>query len=394
MLAIINADIRSCGPLGTIKNGTVVLRDGKIVDVGTKVGIPAKAEVIDVRGMVMTPGFVDAHTHLGVSWQELDGEADTNESTGFVNASLRVIDSVDPKDIAFQDAIEGGVTTVMIHPGKTIGGGSLSPIAGQSLVMKTYGDGYQREILREPAGMKFALGDEVVESLSKRKIGPNSRMGIAALIREQLHEAEQYRLERGGDTAGTRNLRLEALSRLLTREIAAHVHVHRAEDIRTMLRIVETYSLDVVLHHVTEGHLITDELAARRIPCVVGPITRPRSKARELENFSQRTAGILAAAGIKVALMTNHPEEPVQFLPILAGDAVREGMVPNEALRAITINAAEIAGVSARVGSIEAGKDADLVVHNGDPLEAMTRIQLVVAGGKVVVNKLNGGQHK
>jgi len=395
MLAVVNARIHTCGPGRTIDGGTVLVQNGKIAAVGTGVGIPDQAETIDARGMVMTPGFVDAHTHMGMSWQELAGEADTNESTGVVNAHLRAIDSVDPKDIAFGDAVEAGATTVMIHPGKLmVWRQTISPIAGQSVVMKTHGKMARREILREPAGMKMAFGDAVAEFLTSRNIGPNSRMGIVGLVRGVLHEAQQYRDKGRGNGSGDRDLKLEALSLVLSRQIPAHVHVHRADDILTVLRLGQEFGIDLVLEHATEGHLVVEALAESGVPCVVGPITRARSSRamRELQNLSQKTPGILAAAGVKVALMTDHPTEPIQFLPIIAGEAVREGMVPEEALKAITINAAEIMGVADRVGSIEVGKDADLVVHDGDPLEAMTRIRLVVADGQVVVDSLRQGK--
>jgi imidazolonepropionase-like amidohydrolase len=391
MLAIVNAQIYTCGPRGTLDRGSVLVRDGKIAAVGNGMEVPDGAEIIDARDMIMTPGFVDAHTHMGMSWQELAGESDTNESTGVNNAHLRALDSIDPKDIAFDDALLNGVTTVMVHPGKLmVWRQTISPIAGQSVVLKTRGTITHREILREPAGMKLAVGNEVAEFLNNRGIGPNSRMGIVAFIRGALFEAQRYRPEERGSGSGERDLKMEALSRLLSRELRAYVHVHGADDILSVLRLAEEYDLDIVLEHATEGHLVSQELAASGVPCVVGPITRARASRlrQELQNLSQETPGILAAAGVKVALMTDHPSEPIQFLPIIAGEAAREGMAYEEALKSITINAAEIMGVSDRVGSIEVGKDADLVIHDGDPLEAMTRIRMVVADGHVVCDTL------
>jgi imidazolonepropionase-like amidohydrolase len=393
MLVIINAEVRTCGPQGDLAGAIVLISGSKISAAGAGLPIPTGAEVVDARGMIITPGFVDAHTHLGMSWQELAGEADTNENTSPLNPHLRAIDSIDPKDIAFRDAVEGGVTTVMIHPGKLMmGAQNISPIAGQSVVMKTHGSVGRREVLREPAGMKLALGDDVARFLTGRKIGPNSSMGVAALIRGALYDARQYREKGRGPASGQRDLKMEALSRLLSDEIAAHVHAHRADDMLTALRLADECGFDLVLHHATEGHLIAQQLAVRGVPCVVGPITRAREASGELKNLSQQTPAILAAAGVKVALMTDHPTEPIQFLPVIAGEAVREGMRADEALRAITINAAEIAGVADRVGSIEAGKDADLVIHDGDPLEAMTRIRMVIADGQIVHDSLRAGK--
>ncbi len=393
MLAIVNAKVRTCGSLGTLSQGMVLVRDKKIVAVGENLYIPEGMKVFDANGMVMTPGFIDAHTHMGMSWQELAGEADTNESTGVFNSHLQALDSVDPKDVAFDDAIAGGVTTVMVHPGKLmIGDQNISPVAGQSVVLKTHGTVGQREVLRNPAAMKLAVGDDVTAFLSSRRMGPNSRMGVAALLRGVLREAQSYAGQKPQERAGHRDLRMEALEPLLDGQIAAHVHVHRSDDILVVLRLADEFGIRVVLEHATEAYLVADELATRGVPCVVGPITVAREKHGELKNLSHRTPGRLAAAGVKVALMTNHPTEPIQFLPVIAGEAVGYGMDHVEALKAITLNAAEILGVSDRVGSIEAGKDADLVVHDGDPLEAMTHIRLVVADGEVVVNSLESGR--
>lgn len=383
MLAIVNAEVKTCGPRGDLRDAAVLIEGGKIVAVGAGVQVPHDAERIDARGLIVTPGFVDAHTHLGMSWQELAGEADTNESTSAVNPHLRAIDSVNLNDVAFADALEGGVTTAGILPGKLmIGAQHISPIAGQAVVMKTRGDVRGHDVLADPAGMKLALGTDVAGFLNERRIGPNSRMGIAALLRKTLEDARRYAA--GRPAAGRTDLELESLAPVISGQLPAHVHAHEADDILTALRLAEEFGLKLVIHHATEGHFVADAIAAAGAPCVVGPITIARESARETRNLSERTPGILAARGIRVALMTDHPTEPVQVLPVIAGQAVREGMAPGEALKAITINAAEILGVAGRVGSIEPGKDADLVLHDGDPLEAMTRIRLVIADGQVV----------
>lgn len=387
MLAIINAQIHTCGPQGVLSNGIVLVQDGRFAAVGAGLAVPEDAEIIDAQNLVVTPGFVDAHTHLGMSWQELAGESDTNENTAAVNAHLRAIDSVDLKDIAFDDALAGGVTTAMIHPGNltlALWQQGISPIAGQSVVMKTRGNVTGRQILREPAGLKLALGDDVARLLSSRKIGPSSRMGVLALLRQALDEAQRYRQA----FPSSRDLKSEALGMLLDGQLPAHVHARRATDIGAALRLADEFGLQMVLHHVTEGHLVVEELAIRGVPCVVGPITSARQATGEMRNLSQRTPGILAAAGVQVALMTDHPAEPIQFLPIIAGEAVREGMPYEQALKSITINPAEILGVAGRIGSIEPGKDADLVIHDGDPLEAMTRVRVVIADGQVAIDTL------
>lgn len=388
MLAIINADLRTCGPRGDLRHATVLVADGKIVAVGENLAIPADAARIDARGLCVTPGFIDAHTHMGMGWQELAGEADANESTSVVNAHLRAIDAINLNDVAFDDALEGGVTTLMILPGKLmIGAQNISPVAGQAVVMKARGDVRGREVLRDPAGMKLALGADVAAFLNGRNIGPNSRMGITALLRGVLDEARRYRVRQ--PQPGAQDARLSALAQVLARALPVHIHAHQADDILTALRLADEYDLDLVIHHATEGHLVAETLAAHNAPCVVGPTSVARETSPELRNATGRTPAILAAAGVKIALMTDHPTDPIQFLPLVAGEAVREGLPHDEALRAITINPAQILGVADRVGSLEVGKDADLVIHDGDPLEAMTRIRLVLADGQVVVNRLD-----
>ncbi|KKK83052.1 hypothetical protein LCGC14_2797250, partial [marine sediment metagenome] len=387
MLAITNAHLHTCGPKGNILGGSLLVQDGRIIAVGEEIAIPSDARVIDVQGANVTPGFIDAHTHMGMGWQELAGEADTNESTGVNNAHLNALDSVDLGDIAFQDALDGGVTAVAILPGKLmIGSPSISPISGQSIVMKMRGNIRGREILRNPAGMKLAVGADVASFLSSRGIGPNSPMGIAAYLRGILDDAERY--SRRTSDAGEVDVQLEVLARLLDREFPTHVHVHRSSDILAILRIVDEFGLDVVLHHVTEGYLLAEVLAEKQVSCVVGPTSVAREALPELRNASDSTPGILASAGVQVALMTDHPTDPIQFLPIIAGEAIREGMAYEEALKAITINPARMLGVANRVGSLETGKDADLVIHDGDPLEAMTRIRMVMADGEIVVDHM------
>ena len=366
MIAIVHADLRTCGPQGDIPDGAVLVQDGKFVAVGSGLPIPTDAQVIDALGMTVTPGFVDAHTHMGMSWQELAGEADTNENTGVVNPHLRAIDAVNLGDPAFGDALESGVTTVMILPGKLmIGAQCISPVAGQGVVMKTRGDVRGREVLRNPAGVKLALGDDVATFLTGRKIGPNSRMGIAALLRGLLDAAQHYAAQ--PPAAGKRDSHLEVMAALLARNMPAHIHAHRAVNILAALDLADVYDLDIVIHHATEGHWVAKRLAACGVPCVVGPTSVARDASPEMNNATGRTPAILAAAGVKVALMTDHPTDPIQFLPIIAGEAIREGLPYDAALRAITINPAQMLGVAHRVGSIEVGKDADLALHAGDP---------------------------
>ena len=312
MLALVNADLRTCGPAGDLRGATVLIQDGKFAAVGENLAIPQDAQVVDVQGLCVTPGFVDAHTHMGMSWQELAGEADTNESTTVINAHLRAVDAINLNDVAFDDALAGGVTTLMILPGKLmIGAQNISPVAGQAVVMKARGDVRQREVLRDPAGMKLALGDDVAAFLNQRKIGPNSRMGIAALLRSVLDDARRY-ADRGGEP-GTQDVKLAALAGLLSGAMPAHVHAHRADDILTALRLADAYGFEVVIHHATEGHLVAETLAEANVPCVVGPTSVAREASAELRKATGRTPAILAAAGVTVALddRPSHRPDPV-----------------------------------------------------------------------------------
>ena len=339
-------------------------------------------EQLDLGGLHVYPGFVDAHCHLGLFGDSLGFEGeDGNESTDPVTPHLRAIDGVNPFDRCFQEAREGGVTCVLTGPG------SANAIGGQFAALKTAGRCVDEMAVLAPAAMKFALGENPKWTYKDRDEAPVTRMATAALIREHLAKAREYleKLERHRADPDEHDkpdydAKLEALLPVVQGTLPAHFHAHRADDIATALRIGREFGLRTVIVHGTEGHLIAGLLAEAGVPVIAGPVIGDRSKP-ELRHQTPSNAARLAAAGVRVALCTDHPENPIQYLPLGAALAVRAGMDPQAALRAITLGAAEIAGIDGRVGSLTPGKDADLVVADGDPLGVSARIRMVWIDG-------------
>jgi imidazolonepropionase-like amidohydrolase len=372
-----------------IDGGTVLIIDGKIAAVtGPGTEPPPGVDVIDAGGRWVLPGLIDAHTHLGAR-EEGEGWAghDTNELTGPVQAHVRVLDAINPADEGFRDAIAGGVLTAGITPG------SGNPIGGQTVAVHCWGRTVDDMVIRSPAGMKSALGENPKRVLGERRVNPSSRLGTAAAIRSALVEAAGYleksegqdhdqSWERGRGTP-SRDLKLEALGRVLRREIPWRQHCHRADDIATALRLAAEFGYDLVLDHCTEGYLIADKIAAAGVPVVTGPLITARSKV-ELRNRTMANPGILAAAGIMVAIATDHPVVPVHLLIVQAALAVREGLDRDEALRAVTINPARVMRVDDRIGSLVPGKDGDVAIWSGDPLDIMSRVEYACIGGREV----------
>jgi imidazolonepropionase-like amidohydrolase len=371
-----------------IGRGTVVIIDGKIAAVGdADLKPPPGVPVVDAAGRWVLPGLVDAHTHLGAR-EEGEGWAghDTNELTGPIQAHVRVLDAINPADEGFRDAIAGGVLTAGITPG------SGNPIGGQTVAVHCWGRTVDDMVLRSPAGMKSALGENPKRVLGERRVNPSSRLGTAAAIRAALVdtlnylEKEKTREEESaerGRLAPSRDLKHEALARVLRREIPWRQHCHRADDIATALRLAAEFGYDLVIDHGTEGYLIADKIAAAGVPVVAGPLITARSKV-ELRNRTMANPGLLAAAGITVAIATDHPVVPVHLLIVQAVLAVREGLDRETALRAVTINPARVMRVADRIGSLVPGKDADLTIWSGDPLDVMSRVESAYIGGQEV----------
>jgi len=375
-----------------IHGGTVLIRDGKIAEVGGSVAVPDGAEVVDAAGCWVLPGFIEAHGHVGTS-EEAQGWAgqDTNELTEPVAAHVRAIDAINPADLGFRDAIGGGVLAVNVNPG------SGNPIGGQTVALKCWGRTVDQMALRQPSGMKSALGENPKRVYGDQKKTPSTRLGTAAVIRGALVDAGNYLARIDAEQAKPeperkpvdRDLKLEALGRVLRREIPWRQHCHRADDIATALRIADEFGYDLVIDHGTEAHLLADILAERGIPVVIGPLLTSRSKV-ELRNRSLANPGRLAAAGVTIAITTDHPVVPIHFLAHQAALAVKEGLDRDTALRALTINPARIAGIDSRLGSIEPGKDADLAIWSGDPLDMLSRVQRAFIDGAEIYSYAGG----
>jgi len=390
MLAIVNGKIYTITQ-GIIEKGAVLIENGKIKAVGKDIGIPEGTQIIDAKGKVITPGLIDAHSHLAVFGQpSVRAHADGNEATNPVTPHLRGIDSLNPQDPAIADVLTGGVTTVYTGPG------SANIIGGTGFAMKLRGKTAEEMVIPCTEGMKMALGENpkrVYGEMQKKM--PRTRMGNAAILREALVKAQNYlkkiekakEKEAAGETANypDRDLKMEALGRVLKREIKARIHAHRADDIMTAIRIAEEFGLDFVIEHATEGYLIADVLAKKNVPCTVGPLLMGRAK-MELVNVTLKNPGILAKRGVKIAIQCDTTTN-TRWLGLHAGLAVREGMPEDEAMKAITVNAAEILGIADRVGSIEVGKDADIVVWSGHPFCSLSVAEKVLIEGKLVYER-------
>lgn len=367
------------------ENGSVLTENGKIKEVGENLTVPFGEEIIDAAGGWILPGFVEAHSHLGLHEANMGFEGnDTNEATEPITPQLRVIDGLNPQDKAFEAVIAGGITTSLIAPG------SANIIGGQCAVIKTHGKSIDKMVIRQPAAIKIAFGENPKRRYNELEKMPSTRMAIAALLRQTLCAARDYKLQKEkaaktGEHFNT-DLRLEALLPVLEGKIPLKAHAHRADDILTAIRIAKEFNVALTLDHCTEGHLIADGIAESGFPAIVGPTMSANSKI-ELSNKSFATAAKLTALGVKVAITTDHPVTQIQYLPLCAGLAVREGLGFEDALRAITINAAEIASVAERVGSIEPGKDADLVIFDGNPLQTLTKTLYTIIEGKVIYRR-------
>lgn len=366
------------GPV--VDGGTVLVRAGRIEAVGAGVAVPDGAEVVDCAGRWVLPGFLDAHVHLGVheEGEGRDGN-DTGELTDPSTPQVRALDAVNPADVGFADALAAGVLAVNVNPG------SGNPIGGQTVALRCWGRTVEEMLLRAPSGMKSALGENPKRTYGDKGRLPSTRLGTAAVIRAALAAAADYDAKRRLDDEGRRpdrDLGLEALAMVLRREIPWRQHCHRADDIATALRLAKEFGYDLVLDHGTEAHLLADVIAERGVPVLIGPLMTSRSKV-ELRQRSLRNPGLLAAAGVEISIVTDHPVVPVNFLVLRAILAVKEGLDPEVALRSLTLHPARVMGVLDRLGSLTAGKDADIVVWSGDPLDIRSRVLAAWVAGRL-----------
>lgn len=363
----------------------VLLVKGKIAAIGEGLDAPEGCEVLDASGLQVYPGFVDAHSHIGLDGYGIGYEgADVNEMNDICCPQLRGIDAVNPRDPSFAFAREAGVTCVCTGPG------SANVLGGTFLALKTVGDRVDDMVVKDPVAMKCAFGENPKRCY--RDKCDSTRMSTAAVLRGALEAARDYAARKeaaAGDPTKmpAYNQKWEALLPVLDRTIPLKAHAHQANDIFTALRIAHEFNVRITLEHTTEGHLIVDALSQEPdVPMAVGPTLTHASKF-ELQNKTWETPGALSAAGCHVSIITDNSVIPQQYLPLCAGMAVKAGMDPFEALRAITINPAEHIGVADRVGSLEVGKDADVVLTDGDPFEIMTQVHAVFIDGARVTEE-------
>lgn len=384
-MTLTNLKIISMDENRIIENGFVQFDGGKITKIGDEIPLN-EDDLYDCSGLTLLPGFIDAHTHLGIAEDSLDFEGDdSNEDSEPITPHMRAIDGINPFDRCFSEARAAGITTAAVAPG------SANPIGGQICVLKTYGKRVDSMLVKPTAAIKFALGENPKSTYHAKNLAPTTRMATAALIRETLYKAKRYLEDVEAANADDEldppeyDIKSESLIPLLKGEISAHFHAHRADDIFTAVRIAQEFSLKYVLIHCTEGHLIADELAELKAPAIVGPNLCDRCKP-ELRGQTFDNPRILSDAGVKLALTTDHPVTPLQYLPLCAEIATRNGLDPTAALAALTINPAEILGISDKIGSIKVGKDADFVLIDGDPLSG--KVRAVFIDGKLVHGKI------
>lgn len=379
---------------GPIEDGTLLVQDGTIVAVGSDVDT-GDAEVVDCSGRHLLPGFIDAHTHTGVAGEGAKDDWDTNETTEAITPYVRTLDAIYPEDVGFHDARRGGVTTLGIMHG------SANPIGGQLTVVKSTGLVADDMVVRFPGGIKMALGENPKRVGADLKRAPGTRMGSAYLARKAFLEALEYRAdwehhaaqveaqerkpeaERAPIRAPKRDLGKEALLLVLDGEIPIRNHAHRIDDIRTAIRLADEFGYRLVLDHATEAWRIPDEIAARDIPCAVGPLYSSKYK-REVNRRTPATPGILMEAGVTVAIITDSPVNEIHTLRDLVILAIREGLPEERALETVTVNPARILGVDDRVGSLEPGKDADFLLFGGDPWDGRNKVLATYIEGELV----------
>jgi imidazolonepropionase-like amidohydrolase len=369
------------GEKGYIENGYVRIEGNNIEEVGAMSELRPtgrKEKVLDVGGAWVLPGIIESHCHIGISEEKIGiiGD-DCNEGTNPVTPSLRAIDAINPMDAAFHDAIEAGITSVMVGPG------SANVVGGQFLFMKTHGRCIDDMVVKNPAAMKVAFGENPKTCYGDRDEYPATRMGVAALLRKTLYEAVQYKKEKESGSLEKEDFEMEPWLPVLNKEIPLKAHAHRADDILTAIRIAKEFDLRMTLDHGTESHLIAEQVKKSGFPVIVGPDLTSRSKL-EVKNMNFKTNRILQENDILFSITTDHPVSMIQYLPLCAGLAVKKGLPMEAGLKAITINAARICGVSNMVGSLKKGKHADIAIFSGNPMEVFTRTLYTIINGEVV----------
>ena len=355
---------------GVIENGTLLIRDSIIEGIGAELPVPKDAEVWNVAGKVVIPGIIDAHTHLGLRQDGVGADqSDEDEVDNPIVPQIRAIDAINPEDIGFRDALKAGVTTVGVMPG------SYNVICGQTAAVKVVGRTLEEMLVSAPVGMKISFGERPKGAYGSRKKSPMTRMGISAMLREALIRTHNYMKKQG-----ERDLRMESLIPVIEKTIPLRAHAHRADDIMTAIRIAKEFSLRLVIEHGTDGYKVAPELAAAKVPVVHGPWIKVRGNV-EQSGRNPESPRILIENGVLTSFSTDHPVIAVQNMRLQASNAVEEGVSPAEALKAITINSAIIMGIDKRVGSLQEGKDADLVVLSGPPFAGGSKVEAAMING-------------
>lgn len=372
------------------EDGVLRILNGKIAAVGSVGTVPVEPErgeqvLRPQSGAWVLPGLVEAHCHMGITEEKKGTEGDDcNETVNPITPYLRAIDAINTMDAAFGDAVRAGITAAMVGPG------SSNVVGGQFAVIKTCGRRIDDLIVKAPAAMKVAFGENPKVNYSGQGKSPSTRMATAAMLRRELFEAKRYldKKERAQQEGAffEEDFTKECWIPVLRGEIPLKAHVHRVDDIFTAVRIAREYGLSMTLDHCSEGHLIAGELAEAGFPAIVGPDLASRSKI-EVQNMAFKTAGVLSRAGVMTAITTDHPVSLIQSLPICAGFAVKAGLPMEEGLRAITINPAVICGVADRLGSLEVGKDGDVAIFSGNPMEVFTETLYTIIDGEIVYDR-------
>lgn len=371
--------------------GVIHIENGKIKAIGSRREIPVhpkeQERVLVVEHGFIMPGIIEAHCHMGITEEKKGMEGDDcNETVEPITPYLRAIDAVNTMDAAFDDAVKAGITAAMIGPG------SSNVVGGQFALLKTKGRRVDDLIVKAPAAMKVAFGENPKVNYSGQGKSPVTRMAIAAMLRRELTEASEYLVEKEqaqkNGQSFKKDFSKECWLPVLRREIPLKAHVHRVDDIFTAIRIAREFNLRMTLDHCSEGHLIARELAAAGFPAIVGPDLTSRNKI-EVQNMDFKTAGILNQAGVMTAITTDHPVSQIQYLPLCAGLAVKAGLSLAEGFKAITLYPAILCGVQNRLGSLEVGKDADIAIFDGNPMEVFTRTLYTIIDGNVVYDSEN-----
>lgn len=361
------------------RNTDILIEDKKIikVDEGIVTG-SADCKTVDMKGCYCLPGFIDCHTHLGII-EEGTGKigVDNNEISDPITPHLRGIDAINPLDIAFKDAVKSGITTVMSGPG------SDNPVGGLNAAIKTCGTIIDEMIVKNPAGLKIALGENPMSTYGKYKKCPVTRMGTASLIREMFMKTQDYMFRKENGGVIERDIKLESVIPVLKGEIPLRAHAHRADDIVTAIRIAEEFNIKkLVIEHGTEAHLVKDYIREKEIPVAFGPVLTPRIK-MELKERKYSSPLELTEAGIKVALITDHPYNSIDQLRTIAIITISEGMSLFDAIKCITVHPAQILQCDSRIGKIEAGYDADMAIFDGNPMDMCSKILMTIIDGQI-----------